>query len=281
MSVHKRALIRAFAAVVMVTAGATACGEDNESGGMPWEVKSPVSTSVALPTPSLPSVIPEPGGKSAPPATRSAVSTPPVAPTRPATVAPTSTGGGPSASEQPAVYDSAITDRSPFTPEAFFGAMGPRSIQGNKYTLVASDSIGCMPGAEPRLESVTFDQGCKGIVRASFVDQAVKYASTVAVMSLPDKATVDRVDAKLKASTDNGRYVTFLQPPASTGVRIADPPKGSIGKYMKIGHYLLLVEVAKADGTPVPDQDAEANQVASNTLGAAVEHLNVLLWSAP
>jgi hypothetical protein len=278
MSVHKRALIRVIAAVVILTAGATACGEDAESGGMPWEVKSPASTSGAAPTTVA---TPEPGTVSSPPATRSTAPTPPVAPSRPATVPATPTGGGPSPSERPQAYDSAITDRSPFTPEAFFGAPGPRSFQGNKYTLVASDSIGCMPGAEQRLESATFDQGCKGIVRASFVDEAVKYASTVAVMSLPDKATVERVDAKLKASTDNGRYIAFLQPPAATGAKLADPPKGSIGKYMTIGHYLLLVEVAKADGTPVPDQDAEANQVASNTLGAAVEHLNALLWSAP
>jgi hypothetical protein len=280
MSVHKRALLRVIAAAALVTAGATACGGDAKSGGMPWEVKSPLSTAAASPTTS---VVPEPGKDPSSPATRSAAPTPsvPVDPTRPASVPATPTSGESSASERPAIYDSAITDRSPFTPEAFFGAMGPRSIQGNKYKLVASDSIGCMPGAEPRLESVTFDQGCKGIVRASFVDEAVKYASTVAVMSLPDKAVVDRVDAKLKASTDTGRYVAFLQPPASTGAKVGDPPKGSIGKYMTIGHYLLLVEVAKADGTAVPDQDAEANQVASNTLGAAVEHLNVLLWSAP
>ncbi|WP_406280881.1 hypothetical protein [Embleya sp. NBC_00896] len=270
MSVPKRALIPVVTAAVLLGAALTGCGEDkadDKGAGAPRTTAPTAAPS----TPAAPAIA------SQPPAPTGAK------PAGPGATAPTSPGRESSpGTRPPSVIDSAVTDRSPFTPETFFGAHGPRSIQGNKYTLVASDAIGCMPGSQERLERLTFDQGCKGIVRGTFVDEGTKHVSSVAVMSLPDRATAERVAANLKGASEGGGLAAFLAPPAVPGgPTLANPPKGTAGKYITQGHFLLLVEVAKADGGAVPANDAEANQVASNTMGTAVDHINTLIWGKP
>ncbi|WP_406296079.1 hypothetical protein OG948_11915 [Embleya sp. NBC_00888] len=161
--------------------------------------------------------------------------------------------------------DAVSTDKLPFTTDYFF--KDPAEFDGRsggKYRQLSADggaAADCSKVVTATGTAIT-QNGCVGVLRGSYKDSAGKYVATLSVVSVPDKAKAQA----LKQALDKIPFATsptaWLAPPASSGVAFKDGSE-HIAVTTTTGHYVLVIDIGRADGGPLKGQGEEASKAAS------------------
>ncbi|WP_436775028.1 hypothetical protein [Yinghuangia sp. YIM S09857] len=180
-------------------------------------------------------------------------------------------------------WNNAAGDTDPFTAEVWFPELGPTTIQNRPYTQVAQDTKTCN-AAEPKMQPL-LDDTCIGIVRSLWTNGARTHVAQLSVVSVVDKAAAETLAERMSAGRSDGDWVSFIPPPPDSGLHFSEEyptwhgPLAS-GSYLgpfANGHFVVLIEVARSDGTAI---DPPAKTMHSDLKLVAMEHINYKVWSA-
>ncbi|MCF2530322.1 hypothetical protein [Yinghuangia soli] len=168
--------------------------------------------------------------------------------------------------------------KSGFTAQEFFGDDGARSIQDGQYLQLAKDDAECAEGAEPGLAVLLDEVTCEGVLRAVSVDAAKKYVVSVAVVSFGNETDAQRIAGLIKsgnAEKAGGVRARFLVPPPASGA-VYRPDPGNRATAVANGHYVLTVEIARFDGSPLDAADPAAATVGRDLMFVPTDHIVAL-----
>ncbi|WP_436773934.1 hypothetical protein [Yinghuangia sp. YIM S09857] len=159
-----------------------------------------------------------------------------------------------------------------FTPEEFFGANGSRSIQDSTYEQLATDTLDCTAGAEPGLAPLLDESGCTGVIRAVSVDAGRRFVGTASVVRVADEARAEQLEADINAGRAGTDRVPFLLPPPGTGATYRPDP-ANLTIALATDRYLVVVEVARFDGSAAETGDEQAGTTARDLAFVPVDHI--------
>ncbi|MFF7244047.1 hypothetical protein ACFZBU_09120 [Embleya sp. NPDC008237] len=165
--------------------------------------------------------------------------------------------------------DAVSTDKLAFTTDYFFkdGAeFDGRS--GAKYRQLAADGSAASDcsKAATATGSALAQNGCVGVLRGSYKDSAGKFVATLSVISVPDKPKAQALRKALDPIPFATSPTGWLKPPASSGITFKDGSE-HIAVSTTTGHYVLVIDIGRADGAPLKGQGEEVSKAASTVVG--------------
>ncbi|MGW9214367.1 hypothetical protein ACWGR4_46415 [Embleya sp. NPDC055664] len=164
--------------------------------------------------------------------------------------------------------DDLSTDKLSFTTDYFFKDTAEfQGRTGAKYRQLSSDDSAakdCSKVITAGGSAVT-QNGCVGVLRGSYKDSAGKYAVTLSLISMPNKEKAEAVKKGLGTIALSNSPIAWLQPPASSGVTFKDGSEHA-AIATTTGHYVLILDIGRADGGPMKGQGEDASKAAGNVL---------------
>jgi hypothetical protein len=103
----------------------------------------------------------------------------------------------------------------------------------------------CGTAIEPKQAAILRDFGCRGVLRATYLDQLQGMAITLGVVVFPDERAA--VLAKIKLPKSPGLRTLAL--PRSVAVRFTDAARQTTAS-RQTGPYIVLATIGYADGRP-------------------------------
>ncbi|MYS87240.1 hypothetical protein [Embleya scabrispora] len=161
--------------------------------------------------------------------------------------------------------DAVSTDKLAFTTDYFFkdtAEFDGRS--GAKYRQLAADGTAASDcsKAVTATGSALAANGCVGVLRGSYKDSAGKFVATLSVISVPDKPAAQALRKALDPIPFATSPTGWLKPPASSGITFKDGSE-HIAVSTTTGHYVLVIDIGRADGAPLKGQGEAVSKAAS------------------
>ncbi|MER6574767.1 hypothetical protein [Nonomuraea sp. NPDC001023] len=162
---------------------------------------------------------------------------------------------GPSAAELRAAATREVAERWRAWPagRVFPAALPYAAEQGGQERaerIGISPHTGCGAGSvDAKAVRTLREAGCRGVLRATYIDALRGVLVTVGVVALPDEARAVRARS---AFADNGKPVPGLRPLSFTGT-VAErftPSMRQAGSVRQAGPYVVLTTAGQVDGRP-------------------------------
>ncbi|MEU0931894.1 hypothetical protein [Embleya sp. NPDC005971] len=165
--------------------------------------------------------------------------------------------------------DAVSTDKLSFTTDYFFKEAGEfDGRSGAKYRQLAVDGSAakdCSKAVTATGSALTRND-CLGVLRGSYKDSAGKFVATLSVISVPDKPKAQELRKALDAIPFATSPTAWLTPPASSGITFKDGSE-HIAVSTTTGHYVLVIDIGRADGAPLKGQGEAVSKAASAVFG--------------
>jgi hypothetical protein len=122
----------------------------------------------------------------------------------------------------------------------------------------------CAAAASGEIGVLLTDLGCDQVVRGTLRAPAGGYLVTAGIFNLDDVEGANWAREKIKSMVDGGRG-RFQGMVAGRGTEAIAVSWAHVGWHVR-GHYLVYCVTARADGRPIPPDDAQAGQILTDML---------------
>jgi hypothetical protein len=170
-------------------------------------------------------------------------------------------------------WNTATGDKTVFTAAEWFPQTGTQRIESSSYDHLAKDDSSCTQ-IEPGMR-LLMTGSCVKVIRSVWTNAAKTHVGALSVVSLTDKSAADNLQRQLTDDKSNNDYVRFIRPPASSGVTVNEQAPSWISMTAS-GHYVVIAEVARADGKPV---DATSRDMVDDLRSVVMSHINTVSTS--
>ncbi len=157
-------------------------------------------------------------------------------------------------------------DPEPLTiAEVFPGKEIVINVDESAYRVLKTQaSKNCATAASDELHALLTEVGCSQVVRGTLRSPSGIYLMTAGIFNLADAAGAESAHDRTKSIIDN-RKGGFQGLIAGSGTDAIVLPSAQVGWHVR-GHYLVYCVIAKADGTPIGENDPFARQSLSDVI---------------
>ncbi|GLU49322.1 hypothetical protein [Nocardiopsis ansamitocini] len=175
----------------------------------------------------------------------------------------------------PADFDTTLvsdesTDPAPLKPGELF-AQENVEISGETYTLVVNDDTDkCETTAQGDFGQVLDDNGCRQVVRATYVNESLTRAVTVGVAALPDTVSAKAVHEGQDPA--ELQWFAGLAGPEGTGAERLEGAGGHASGALW-GRYVVFTLTANTDGSTPEEADSALAETGEEFIDLALRPL--------